>query len=133
MSDQRFQLFWEKYPRKLGRKTAEQKFKAAMKRVDYATLMAGLEGYIGDDNAHGNGAYYKHPSTWLNQDGWADYPPGGKKDLFSDTGKQGNVEEFRRRLYAAKMRDYIPARVEPSQESKDRVAEMLRKLRRGEL
>jgi len=126
MSEQRFELFWDRYPRKVGKKPAEQKFKAAMRVVDFATLMAALDRYICDDKAHGGGKYYKHPSTWLNQHGWSDYA-GVKPDKMEQVQ---DVGEFREKYIKAVTRDNIKPRVEPTQESKDRVMQMVRGLNR---
>jgi hypothetical protein len=65
-----FDLFWSQYPHKVGRPEAVKAFVKARNRVDLDTLMAGLCRYVSktDDRPWCN------PSTWLNQDRWADQP-----------------------------------------------------------
>lgn len=62
--------FWELYPNKVGKADAEKAFKKALNRVDQLTMMQGLRRYVAktDDRPWCN------PSTWLNQDRWADQP-----------------------------------------------------------
>lgn len=65
-----FEAFWSAYPHKVGKADALKAFRRAEQRVDGPTLMAGLTRYVAktDDRPWCN------PSTWLNQDRWADQP-----------------------------------------------------------
>jgi len=76
-----FAHFWNAYPRKVGKPTAQRAFKKATKRVDFQTLMAGLEAWkrYWDDPQ-----YIPHASTWLNRDGWADEVPQKKQSAALD-------------------------------------------------
>lgn len=62
--------FWDVFPNKVGKPAAGKAFVKAIKRVDRETMMAGLDRYVNktDDRPWCN------PSTWLNQDRWADMP-----------------------------------------------------------
>ncbi|MBM6396182.1 YdaU family protein [Ochrobactrum anthropi] len=62
--------FWPIYPNKVGKPVARTAFIKARAKVDLETIMAGLRAYVSktDDRAWCN------PSTWLNQERWADAP-----------------------------------------------------------
>lgn len=72
----RFWAFWEAYPHrdgKRGRKLAEAKFAAAVKRgVDPETIIAGAVRARADPRVIAG--YARDPTTWLNQAGWEDEP-----------------------------------------------------------
>jgi len=76
--------FWPIYPNKVGKPVARTAFIKARVKADLETIMAGLRAYVSktDDRAWCN------PSTWLNQERWADAPaqvprghapPGGQQ------------------------------------------------------
>lgn len=62
--------FWAMFPNKVGKADAGKAFLRAIKRVDRKTMIEGLRRYVSktDDRPWCN------PSTWLNQDRWADMP-----------------------------------------------------------
>jgi len=75
--DGAFSAFWSCYPKKVGKRGAEQAFRAAVKRVGNPTPI--LEGArrLRDDPNLPKGVdrkYIPHASTWLNQDRWEDEP-----------------------------------------------------------
>lgn len=61
--------FWEKYPRKIGRKAARTKLRTIRARheVTFAALMAGVAKI-----PIGEAKFIPHPTTWLNQGRWED-------------------------------------------------------------
>jgi hypothetical protein len=65
-----FVAFWQQYPHKVGKPTAQKAFEKACKRAPVPEIMAGLARYAAktDDRPWCN------PATWLNQDRWADQP-----------------------------------------------------------
>lgn len=65
-----FETFWAKYPHKVGKRDAERAFSQAIRRDSLDAIMVGLERYARktDDRPWCN------PSTFLNQDRWADAP-----------------------------------------------------------
>lgn len=89
--EQRFELFWNLYDKKKSRPDAEKKFKAALKKDSFENIMTGLEKYI---KARGlDSQFWKHPSTWLNQECWKDeHPTAGSiatpKDSFAGSINQ---------------------------------------------
>jgi len=72
--DDGFTEFWKLYPRKVGKGGAERAWKAAIKKASKETILNGLATYqairAGEDET-----YTAHPTTWLNQERWADEMP----------------------------------------------------------
>ena len=77
LTDQRFEMFWEAYPKKVG-KTAALK---AWNRVNpddalYARIIASIAASKTSDQwRRENGRYIPNPLTWLNQGRWDDEYP----------------------------------------------------------
>ena len=77
LADQRFETFWEAYPKKIG-KTAALK---AWRRVNpdavlYARMIASIAvSKASDQWQRENGRYIPNPLTWLNQGRWEDVYP----------------------------------------------------------
>jgi biotin operon repressor len=65
-----FDQFWGIYPRKQGKAPAFEKFKKAIARASYNTIMQGAVRYRDDPNREA--AYTLHASTWLHQSRWDD-------------------------------------------------------------
>lgn len=68
-----FAGFWEMYPRKVGKPAALKAFRAALRRATVEDLAAGLRAQLPDLTARDR-SLVPHPTTWLNQDRWADDP-----------------------------------------------------------
>jgi hypothetical protein len=68
--EEKFELFWNLYGKKLSRPDAEKKFKAALKKDTFENIMAGVERYIKVRSP--DAQFWKYPSTWLNQECWKD-------------------------------------------------------------
>lgn len=69
-----FFVFWDKYPRKVGKPAAARAWTAAMKRGDDAfAILRALEMHmpsmLGNDME-----FIPHPATWLNQERYKDQP-----------------------------------------------------------
>lgn len=69
---QHFESFWQIYPLKVGKKTAQAAFEKAIKTTALEIILEGAARYANDPNRHPS--YTAHPSTWLNQERWADAP-----------------------------------------------------------
>lgn len=63
--------FWDVYPRRVSRGSAEKSFRQALKRCDVKSIIEGARRYA-LDRAGQDPKYTKHPATWLNGDCWAD-------------------------------------------------------------
>jgi hypothetical protein len=65
-----FADFYDAYPRKEAKRAAEKAYRAAIKRADHDTIMAGLSRFqFADDKK-----FIPLPASWLNADRWADEP-----------------------------------------------------------
>ena len=69
--DDGFELFWSKVPRKVAKGGARKAFKAALKKASLDQITRGMEGYAKSVKGK-DPQYIAHPSTWLNQERWAD-------------------------------------------------------------
>ena len=75
-----FDEFWAAYPKKAAKPAARKAWRSAVKRADVATIMAGLSRYKPDPQ------FIANPSTWLNNDRWADEPAQGTLSLLRPSG-----------------------------------------------
>jgi hypothetical protein len=77
---QKFELFWDKYPRKVGKGAAEKAFVKALMEVDdrerselsKVIIKAALA--LAQDPNLPEQQFIPHASTWLNREGWLDEP-----------------------------------------------------------
>lgn len=69
-----FEMLWQMYPNKKGKKVAYEKFKKAVdKGVEIETIKKGIENYIAFIKAeHILPKFIRYGSTWFNQEGWED-------------------------------------------------------------
>ena len=66
-----FDVFWESYPKKVGKEAARKAF--AKVKVPVETLVAAVEEQKrGGQWQRDNGQYIPNPATWLNQGRWED-------------------------------------------------------------
>lgn len=68
--DSDFLKFWEAYPNKTGRPSAEKAFSQAMKRASLDDIMAGVRTYA----AKTDDRQWCSPVRWLSDDRWKDQP-----------------------------------------------------------
>lgn len=70
----RFDEFWDAYPRKVGKKKARAKFAAAVKAAgDAQSVIDGARRLAADPNLPDK-QFIPHPTTWLERGGWDDEP-----------------------------------------------------------
>ena len=77
---EKFEKFWELYPRKVSKKTALKSWSKINPQY-FETIIGALKEYIKSDQwTKDNGQFIPHPSTWLNQERWNDdiLPPAPK-------------------------------------------------------
>ena len=68
-----FEKFYETYPKKKSRQAAEKAFNSAIKKVDFETLMQGLDAYKEEiKRKNTEERFIKYPATWLHQGCWDD-------------------------------------------------------------
>lgn len=125
--------FWPKYPHKVGKPAALKAFQKARVKTDLVTIMDGLDRYIA---AKPPDRSWCNPSTFLNQERWADEPspddgrsPGpsatGSRQcvrngtgwrIFHGTKPWDDWRDYHRRTNSPKLYDY---RDEPGMEVKE--------------
>jgi hypothetical protein len=89
-TDSEFEIFWNVYPRKVAKKSAEIAFAKAMKHTPFGLILSGAGAYAHDPNRVE--AYTAHPATWLNGHRWLDAPlPEREK-----TAEEKKAEELRK-------------------------------------
>lgn len=92
-----FSEFWAAYPRKVAKPGALKAFRKARDKADMAEIMAGLGRYQSQKPEY---ADWRHPATWLNDEGWADdygppqsKPPGNRSK--PNTGQDAMIDALR--------------------------------------
>ena len=65
-----FEIFWQTYPRKVGKAAAEKAFKKIIQTVDPSVILDGALRYAMDPNR--DDEFTAHPTTWLNAGRWED-------------------------------------------------------------
>jgi transposase len=72
--DQRFDVFWQAYPRKVGKKPARKAWERIKPSKELLGKMLKSIQAARESKAwkKDNGEYIPHPSTWLNQERWED-------------------------------------------------------------
>jgi hypothetical protein len=71
-----FVAWWQEYPRKVAKPTAERAYAKAVKAgVAPQALLDGLRAWAAYWAARNEPEYVPHPSTWLTQCRWMDAPP----------------------------------------------------------
>lgn len=78
-SGEEFDLFWAKYPRKIGKGQAVKAWRAATKKADAPTILGGLDAHL-PIWAHTEEKFIPHASTWLNGERWEDAPAAAAAD-----------------------------------------------------
>jgi hypothetical protein len=92
------EMFWSKYPNKVGKPDALKKLDRVRKTagVPWAELWGGLERYVGktDDRPWCN------PATWIHQQRWTDQPASGPQNGQSQQNRNGGGQSGERRTFA---------------------------------
>lgn len=71
--DPDFDAFWTAYPRRVDKKPARKAWRAARRRAPADVITAAAAEYARQVQAAGTQPrFIKHPSTWLNADGWTE-------------------------------------------------------------
>lgn len=68
-----FEMFWQEYPKKVGKKDAKKSFDKARKSTDTETMIRAVMAQKQSGQwLRDNGRYIPNPATWLNQGRWDD-------------------------------------------------------------
>lgn len=91
-----FEMFWNVYPRKVGKQAAIKAFTKAIKSASVEDIVAGASRYANDPNR--SDTFTAHPTTWLNAGRWADGPlPERIKTADEKRAEEKLIIEERRR------------------------------------
>jgi len=71
-SSNKFDEFWDLYPRKVGKQDAKKAFERALRNASFEEIFEGLKRFVADPNRVLT--FTPHPATWLNQGRWGDDP-----------------------------------------------------------
>jgi hypothetical protein len=72
---EQFEVFWENYPRRVGKGNARKKFEQAMKKTTLDVILAALAWQVQQpDWLKDGGTYIPYPSSYLNAERWTDEP-----------------------------------------------------------
>jgi hypothetical protein len=94
-----FNVFWNEYPRKVGRKIAERKWKT-LDEDERRRVLHGLALWkCSSQWVGGGGEYIPYASTFLNQERWRDEPWNGAFEQypFREGTREASLFEVRRR------------------------------------
>jgi hypothetical protein len=84
-----FELFWNAYPRKVGKKKAQEAFKKV--KIDIQLIISSIEKQKKSDQwLKDGGQYIPYPSTWLNQERWNDELTYGGNNARTNTYRGNN-------------------------------------------
>ena len=90
-----FEEFYKRYPRKIGRGAARKAYLKAVKIDSHDEIMEGLENAIVYWRQEGTDKQFiPHPSTWLNQERWAD-----EYEIDLRTQKQMELDKLKAKPY----------------------------------
>lgn len=97
-----FKGFWNQYPRRAGKKTAEKAFGKAVKEgASPQDIIAGAMRYAAERDGQ-EARFTKHPSTWLNAGCWEDEPAPQGANTRQSNQRMSAAEFARRREEAIK-------------------------------
>jgi len=71
-SSNKFDEFWDIYPRKVGKQDACKAFERALRNATVEEILEGVKRFKADPNRVPT--FTPHPATWLNQGRWSDEP-----------------------------------------------------------
>jgi hypothetical protein len=98
-----FEIFWDTYDKKRGKKAAEQKYRTALKKpgVTHELLVEAARQYVTWQKSEGkHPEFTKDPATWLNGEHWNDERASraAASDSDASTSSALSPEEVARRL-----------------------------------
>lgn len=76
--EEKFNQFWQAYPRKAGKGKARDSFKRAIKKVEFEILLEATKEFAEcvsqwpAEQRGGQTHFVPYPTTWLNQERWED-------------------------------------------------------------
>ena len=84
-----FEIFWNAYPRKVGKKKAQEAFRKI--KIDIQAILSSIiKQKKSDQWLKDGGQYIPYPSTWLNQERWNDELTYGGNNANTNQGRNFN-------------------------------------------
>lgn len=81
VEESEFEEFWKLYPRKEGRGAARRKWPVSRRKAAQSDIIGGLRSYVARlEREQTEARFIAHPTTWLNQERWADEDIGSFND-----------------------------------------------------
>ena len=110
-AEERFERFWQAYPRKVDRKDAHRVFmRINPDEGKLAAMLASLAKWKASDQWTRDGErYIPHPTTWLNGERWNDEPPAPRPAAPQVIGKPVAAQQYSQRSYAQEEEDELPS------------------------
>ena len=87
----RFDEFWQRYPRKIGKGAAHKAYAKATRKADHDDLMFGLSQQLPAMQAKDQ-QYIPHAATWLNAERWSDEPEQPDSNARRNTGTHTTID-----------------------------------------
>jgi hypothetical protein len=88
-----FEQFWRAYPRRIGKGAARKAFEKALKLATVEEIMTGLSRQL-SYYASREQQFIPHPTTWLNQERWADEPQAVQRYQTQQPRRTGDMADF---------------------------------------
>jgi hypothetical protein len=99
--NEEFEKFWTHYDHKKSKGLAVKSFEKALKVDSFDNILAGLTKYV---NTRGKDSqFWKHPSTWLNQECWKDEYNSTQNNFKSTSASRDDEERAKIAAYYAKL------------------------------
>lgn len=93
----RFEEFWEAYPRKDDKKKAHTIYDRIAKTIPEQTIIDGARRYAADPNR--DPAYTKYPTTWLNAGAWDNQPLPSRASSNHESQAMRNARSIQERFH----------------------------------
>ena len=87
----RFDEFWQRYPRKIGKGAAHKAYAKATRKAGHDDLMFGLSQQLPAMQAQEQ-RYIPHAATWLNAERWNDEPEQPDSNARRNTGTHTTID-----------------------------------------
>lgn len=92
----KFEEFWNLYPRKVGKQEAAKAFAKAIKSVPFIQILVGVQRFAADPNKP-EMTFLPYPATWLNRGGWSDEPYPERKKTAEELAEIAREKSQRQR------------------------------------
>lgn len=123
----KFEEFWNLYPRKVGKQEAAKAFEKAIKSVPFIQILVGVQRLAADPNKP-EMTFLPYPATWLNRGGWSDAPYPERKKTAEELAEIAREKSQRQREVEMK---YTQELLAESQKSRENAAKEIPRCEHG--